>query len=107
MTWTGTKFAMDAINNGEVSFTEWGIQYWPVKLMLPIGAALMALQGLSKLIKDIVFVTGRRALAMGTRNRYRMADRSAVRLACNTARAWFADGVGHRQPCNYLPVRVR
>jgi TRAP-type mannitol/chloroaromatic compound transport system permease small subunit len=61
MTWTGTRFAMDAINNGEVSFTEWGIQYWPVKLMLPIGAALMALQGLSKLIKDIVFVTGRRA----------------------------------------------
>ncbi|MGE5773653.1 MAG: TRAP transporter small permease subunit [Hyphomicrobiales bacterium] len=61
MTWTGARFAMDAIDNGEVSFTEWGIQYWPVKLMLPIGAALMALQGLSKLIKDIVFVTRRSA----------------------------------------------
>jgi TRAP-type mannitol/chloroaromatic compound transport system permease small subunit len=61
MTWTGARFAMDAINNGEVSFTEWGIQYWPVKLMLPIGAALMALQGLSKLIKDIVFVARGRA----------------------------------------------
>jgi TRAP-type mannitol/chloroaromatic compound transport system permease small subunit len=61
MTWTGARFAMDAINNHEVSFTEWGIQYWPVKLALPIGAAMMALQGLSKLIKDIVFVTGRRA----------------------------------------------
>jgi TRAP-type mannitol/chloroaromatic compound transport system permease small subunit len=61
MTWTGARFALDAINNGEVSFTEWGIQYWPVKLMLPIGAALMALQGLSKLIKDIVFVTSGRA----------------------------------------------
>jgi TRAP-type mannitol/chloroaromatic compound transport system permease small subunit len=61
MTWTGARFAMDAINNNEVSFTEWGIQYWPVKLALPIGAAMMALQGLSKLIKDIVFVTGRRA----------------------------------------------
>jgi TRAP-type mannitol/chloroaromatic compound transport system permease small subunit len=56
MLWTGSKFALDAINNGEVSFTEWGVQYWPVKLMLPIGAALMALQGFSKLIKDIVFV---------------------------------------------------
>ena len=55
------RFALDAINNNEVSFTEWGIQYWPVKLTLPIGAALMALQGLSKLIKDIVFVTSRRA----------------------------------------------
>jgi len=61
MLWTGTRFALDAINNHEVSFTEWGVQYWPVKLMLPIGAALMALQGLSKLIKDIVFLTSRRA----------------------------------------------
>jgi TRAP-type mannitol/chloroaromatic compound transport system permease small subunit len=61
MTWTGTRFALDAINNAEVSFTEWGIQYWPVKLTLPVGAALMALQGFSKLIKDIVFVTRGRA----------------------------------------------
>jgi len=61
MLWTGSRFALDAINNHEVSFTEWGVQYWPVKLMLPIGAALMALQGLSKLIKDIVFVASGRA----------------------------------------------
>ena len=61
MLWTGMRFALDAVNNGEVSFTEWGIQYWVVKLTLPIGAALMALQGLSKLIKDIVFVASRRA----------------------------------------------
>jgi TRAP-type mannitol/chloroaromatic compound transport system permease small subunit len=61
MLWTGTRFALDAVNNGEVSFTEWGIQYWVVKLTLPIGAALMALQGLSKLIKDIMFVTRGRA----------------------------------------------
>jgi TRAP-type mannitol/chloroaromatic compound transport system permease small subunit len=59
--WTGTRFALDAVNNGEVSFTEWGIQYWVVKLTMPIGAALMALQGLSKLIKDVVFVTSGRA----------------------------------------------
>jgi TRAP-type mannitol/chloroaromatic compound transport system permease small subunit len=61
MLWTGSVFALDAIHNNEVSFTEWGVQYWPVKLMLPIGAALMALQGLSKLIKDIIFVMHRRA----------------------------------------------
>jgi TRAP-type mannitol/chloroaromatic compound transport system permease small subunit len=61
MTWTGFRFAMDAINNSEVSFTEWGIQYWPVKLALPVGAALMALQGLSKLIKDVVLVMSRSA----------------------------------------------
>lgn len=61
MFWTGTRFALDAVNNGEVSFTEWGVQYWPVKLTIPIGAALMALQGLSKLIKDVVFVASGRA----------------------------------------------
>jgi len=61
MLWTGTRFALDAINNAEVSFTEWGVQYWPVKLAIPIGAALLALQGLAKLIKDIVFVARGRA----------------------------------------------
>jgi TRAP-type mannitol/chloroaromatic compound transport system permease small subunit len=59
--WTGGKFALDAVRNSEVSFTEWGVQYWPVKLMIPIGAALMVLQGLAKLIKDIVLVTRARA----------------------------------------------
>jgi TRAP-type mannitol/chloroaromatic compound transport system permease small subunit len=56
---TSWRFAMDSFNPGgvgEVSFTEWGVQYWPVKLMMPIGAALLALQGLSKLIKDILIL---------------------------------------------------
>ena len=46
---------------GEHSFTEWGIQYWPVKLDDPIGAALLLLQGIAKLIKDIMIVTRREA----------------------------------------------
>jgi TRAP-type mannitol/chloroaromatic compound transport system permease small subunit len=57
MAWTGWRFAADAVGNHETSFTEWGIQYWPVKLTLPLGAALIALQGVSKLIKDIAIVT--------------------------------------------------
>ena len=59
--WTGGRFALDAVNNHEVSFTEWGVQYWVVKLTMPIGAALMVLQGLSKLIKDIIFVASPRS----------------------------------------------
>jgi TRAP-type mannitol/chloroaromatic compound transport system permease small subunit len=58
---TGYRFAADAVNVGEHSFTEWGIQYWPIKLTLPIGAALLLLQGISKLIKDILFITRRGA----------------------------------------------
>ncbi len=65
MCWTGAKFALDAVNLGEVSFTEWGVQYWPVKLMIPIGAALIALQGLSKLIKDVVFLARGGAVSHG------------------------------------------
>jgi TRAP-type mannitol/chloroaromatic compound transport system permease small subunit len=57
MLWTGTRFASDAVQVGEHSFTEWGIQYWPVKLAIPIGAALLTLQGISKLLKDIMIVT--------------------------------------------------
>ncbi len=55
--WTGWRFAADAVSNSESSFTEWGIQYWPVKLALPVGGALIVLQGVSKLIKDILIAT--------------------------------------------------
>ena len=61
MAWTGWRFAWDAVQVGEHSFTEWGVQYWPVKLMIPIGALLLALQGLAKLVKDIMIVRGREA----------------------------------------------
>lgn len=53
MLWTGWTFASQAVQAGEVSFTEWGIQYWPVKLMIPIGALLMLLVGIARLVKDI------------------------------------------------------
>jgi TRAP-type mannitol/chloroaromatic compound transport system permease small subunit len=61
MLFTGWKFAWDAVQNAETSFTEWGVQYWPVKLTIPIGAALIILQGISKLIKDIMLVRGKGA----------------------------------------------
>jgi TRAP-type mannitol/chloroaromatic compound transport system permease small subunit len=37
------------------------VQYWPVKLTIPIGAGLLLLQGISKLIKDIIILTRARA----------------------------------------------
>jgi TRAP-type mannitol/chloroaromatic compound transport system permease small subunit len=57
---SGWRFAGDAIGVNEHSFTEWGIQYWPVKLMIPVGAALLILQGLSRLVRDIAIVLKRR-----------------------------------------------
>jgi TRAP-type mannitol/chloroaromatic compound transport system permease small subunit len=58
---TGWRFALDAIHNSEISFTEWAVQYWPVKLCIPIGAALILLQGGCKLMKDIMILRGKRA----------------------------------------------
>jgi TRAP-type mannitol/chloroaromatic compound transport system permease small subunit len=60
MLYTGWIFFWSAYNPGsfgERSFTEWAVQYWPVKMMIPIGAGLLLLQGISKLIKDIIIVT--------------------------------------------------
>ncbi len=53
---TGWIFFHDAFSIREVSFTEWGIQYWPVKLALPAGAVLLLLQGIAQLAKDILMV---------------------------------------------------
>ncbi len=50
---TGWTFFHDAFEVGEVSFTEWAIPYWPVKFALPLGAALLLLQGIAQLLKDI------------------------------------------------------
>jgi TRAP-type mannitol/chloroaromatic compound transport system permease small subunit len=51
---TGWTFMMDSIAVWEVSFTKWAIQYWPIKVSIVVGAALITLQGLSNLIKDVV-----------------------------------------------------
>ncbi|WP_455206431.1 TRAP transporter small permease subunit [Kaarinaea lacus] len=53
---TGWIFFKDAYDVGEVSFTEWAIQYWPIKFALPLGAALLILQGIAQLLKDIAVV---------------------------------------------------
>ncbi|MBW2136498.1 MAG: TRAP transporter small permease subunit [Deltaproteobacteria bacterium] len=57
---TGWIFLRDALNVWEVSFTEWGIQYWPVKITIPLGALLITLQGFSKLVKDIIILVGKK-----------------------------------------------
>jgi TRAP-type mannitol/chloroaromatic compound transport system permease small subunit len=61
MTVTGWRFAADAVAVHESSFTEWGIQYWPVKLAIPVGAALIILQGIARLMRDISVAMGREA----------------------------------------------
>jgi TRAP-type mannitol/chloroaromatic compound transport system permease small subunit len=43
---------------GEISSNAGGLLRWPIKIFLPIGFALLSLQGLSELIKRIAMLTG-------------------------------------------------
>ena len=55
---TGWTFFMDSFQVREVSFTEWGIQYYPIKLSITVGALLLLLQGLAQLLNDINTLRG-------------------------------------------------
>ncbi|WP_299236392.1 TRAP transporter large permease subunit [uncultured Halomonas sp.] len=59
---TGWKFFSQSVSDrlffgasyaNEVSFTEWAVQYYPVKFMLFFGALLLLLQGIAQLIRDV------------------------------------------------------
>lgn len=54
----GIPFFMQAFNTGEMSSNAGGLIRWPVYLMMPVGFALLLLQGLSELIKRIAFLRG-------------------------------------------------
>jgi TRAP-type mannitol/chloroaromatic compound transport system permease small subunit len=44
---------------GELSYNAGGLVRWPIKIFLPLGFALLALQGFSELIKRFAMLTGR------------------------------------------------
>jgi len=48
--------ATKSISVMETSYSGIDVPYWPVKLMMPIGGALLLLQGFSKLLRDILVV---------------------------------------------------
>ena len=43
---------------GEISTNAGGLVRWPIKIFLPIGFALLSLQGISELIKRVAMLTG-------------------------------------------------
>ncbi|MFP4571733.1 MAG: TRAP transporter small permease subunit [Desulfobacterales bacterium] len=49
----GGQFAGESILFWEHSISAWGPPLWPFKLMIPVGAGLLVLQGIAKLIRDI------------------------------------------------------
>jgi len=54
----GWPFFMQAYTSGEMSQNAGGLIRWPAYGLIPLGFALLMLQGLSELIKRIAFLTG-------------------------------------------------
>lgn len=52
--WKGSDLAWKAIKLNQKSPSAWGPPLWPIKIMIPIGALLMLLQGLSELCKKVI-----------------------------------------------------
>ena len=56
--WLGWPMFLDSFLRGETSSNAGGLIRWPVKLLIPVGFGLLALQGLSELVKRIAFLAG-------------------------------------------------
>ena len=54
MIYFGLSLAWESISMMETSQSAWNPPIWPLKTMVPLGAVLLFLQGVSKLIRDIV-----------------------------------------------------
>ena len=51
-------FFMQAYNVGEISSNAGGLVRWPIKIVVPVGFVLLALQGFSEVIKRIAALKG-------------------------------------------------
>ena len=58
LAWKSWPFFHDAWVQGETSSSPGGLLRWPVKLLIPLGFALISAQGLSELIKRIALLRG-------------------------------------------------
>ena len=56
LAWLSWPFFMQSYDVLEGSSNAGGLVRWPIKLVLPVGFALVALQGLSELIKRVAFL---------------------------------------------------
>jgi TRAP-type mannitol/chloroaromatic compound transport system permease small subunit len=57
--WLSWPLFIDSLHRHEVSTNAGGLIIWPARLMVPIGFALLIMQGVSELIKRIAFLMGR------------------------------------------------
>jgi TRAP-type mannitol/chloroaromatic compound transport system permease small subunit len=58
LTYLSIPFFTRSFETGEISNNAGGLILWPIKLVLPVGFALLTLQGISELIKRIAALQG-------------------------------------------------
>ncbi len=57
--WRGWEAAWVSVSRWECTYSMWGPPLWPLRLTIPLAAALVLLQGLTKTISDFyTAVTG-------------------------------------------------
>jgi TRAP-type mannitol/chloroaromatic compound transport system permease small subunit len=57
--WQGWDVGWRAVQLEERSMSAWEPLLWPVKMVIPLGAFLVLLQGLTHLVRNILTATGR------------------------------------------------
>jgi TRAP-type mannitol/chloroaromatic compound transport system permease small subunit len=58
MTWMFVPYTLDAFNRGTISTNAGGLLIWPSRAILLVGFFLLALQGVSEIIKKIAVMRG-------------------------------------------------
>jgi TRAP-type mannitol/chloroaromatic compound transport system permease small subunit len=59
MMFQGGTWAWKAIATGERTYSLWAAPYWPVKIVIPIGAFIVFLQGIAEFIRDLRVLMGK------------------------------------------------
>jgi TRAP-type mannitol/chloroaromatic compound transport system permease small subunit len=54
----GTPYAINAFTRQEMSSNAGGLIEWPAKILIPLGFALLVLQGISEIIKRVGYLRG-------------------------------------------------
>ena len=57
--WKGWDLALRSFILGERTDSAWGPIRWPIKMVIPVGAFLILLQGIAKYIRDIRRIAGK------------------------------------------------
>ncbi|MEI2415341.1 TRAP transporter small permease subunit [Orrella sp. JC864] len=83
--WLSWPMFMDSFLTNEQSSNPGGLVRWPVKLLIPVGFALLVLAGLSHLIKCVGFLMGRCA-DPGAREEALSAEEALAREIAEEAR---------------------